>query len=63
MGMILALHISAVVIRRIVRDLHSRETGVKIKADLSFISVSGHEVYIKEALLILRKRRSVRRIG
>ena len=55
MGMILALHISAVVIRRIVRDLHSRETGVKIKADLSFISVSGHEVYIKEALLILRQ--------
>ena len=47
----------------VVRDLHSRETGVKIKADLSFISVSGHEVYIKETLLILRKRRSVRRIG
>ena len=55
MGMILTLHISAVVICRIVRDLHSRETGVKIKADLSFISVAGHEVYIKEALLILRK--------
>ena len=55
MGMILALHISAVVFSCVVRDLHSRETGFKVKADLSFISVSGHEVYIKEALLILRQ--------
>ena len=55
MGMVLALHISAVVRSCVVRDLHARETGVKIKTDLSFISVAGHKVYVKKALFILRQ--------
>ena len=62
MGVVFALHIPSVIRSCIVRGLHIRETRLEINVDLAFISLARHKVYVKEAFLLIRQSRRVRRI-